>query len=122
MKKNVQNKSSVSVGLVDLKSISPDDLKSLVRDGVSGMTPADRELFYTEMETSLRKTGIDLSSYVIPLGITGRSAEDLTPTEIGHLLRYLRINVPKASPVIVRVLSKYPALFEHEMPGKKLAA
>jgi len=122
MKKNVQNKASVSVGLVDLKSISPDELKSLVRDSVSGMTAAERELFYTEMEASLRKAGMDLASYVIPLGITGRSAEDLTPTEMGHLLRYLRINVPKATGVIARVLSKYPAFTEHEMPGKKLAA
>ena len=122
MKKNLQ-KTSVATGPIDLKTITADELKSVVRDGMFAMTPPEREAFYTEMESSLKKVGLDLIVYVIPLGITGRSAEDLTPTEVGHLLRYLRINEPKASSVITRVLSKFPAFTErHEPAGKRLAA
>ena len=123
MKRNVQNKSSVATGPVDLKSITADELKSIVRDGMFAMNLSEREVFYNELEASLKKIGLDLVSYVIPLGITGRSAEDLTPTEVGHLVRYLRINVPKASSVITRVLTKFPVFLEkHEPAGKKLAA
>ena len=123
MKRNVQNKSSAVAGPVDLKSITADELKGIVRDGMFAMTAPEREAFCEELQASLKKVGLDLVSYVIPLGITGRSAEDLTPTEIGHLLRYLRINVPKASSVILRVLSKFPVFSErHETAGKQLAA
>ena len=123
MKRNVQSKSSVGAVAVDLKSISADELKSIVRDGMFAMSLPEREAFYEELEGSLKKVGLDLVSYVIPLGITGRSVEDLTPTEVGHLLRYLRINVPKASSVILKVLSKFPAFTErHESAGKQLAA
>ncbi len=123
MKRNIQNKSSVAAGTVDLKSITADELKNTVRDGMFAMSLPEREIFYNELEASLKKVGLDLVSYVIPLGITGRSAEDLTPTEVGHLLRYLRINVPKSAPVITRVLSKFPVFLQkHEPAGKKLAA
>jgi hypothetical protein len=45
----------------------------------------------------------------VPLGIPARSVEELTPTEVGHLVRYLKLTVPESIRAIERAVSRYPA-------------
>ena len=51
-------------------------------------------------------------AYLIPLGIPGRSPEDLTPAEVGHLIRFLRMIVPEAMLAVERVTARYGVFAE----------
>lgn len=106
-----------------LTALDPNDLKSVVRDGLVSMTMTDREDFIQALETEMRRANLNMRAYLIPLGIPARSPEDLTPTEVGHLLRFLKINVAQAMPAVERTLSRYNVFAEMTgQPGDKMAA
>lgn len=88
-------------------ALDANDLKAVVRDGLVAMNMAEREEFIGTLETELRRASINMRGYLVPLGIPGRSPEDLTPTEVAHLIRFLRLNVPRAMPAIERALNRY---------------
>src|ERR1700742_5267303 len=83
----------------------PNELKSVIRDGLVSMNMAEREEFIQTLETQKRRANLIKRAYLVPLGIPGRSPEDLTPTEVGHLVRFLKINVPAASSPIEKAIS-----------------
>src|SRR5262245_27596678 len=91
----------------NVSSLDANELKAVVRDGLVEMTIADREDFIGSLETELRRAGLNMRSYLVPLGIPGRSPEDLTPTEVAHLIRFLKLNVPQAMKAVERTLSHY---------------
>lgn len=77
-----------------LESFDPDALKNLVRDGLVSMKMADRGDFIQSLEREMKRANLNMRAYLLPLGIPARSAEDLTPTEVGHLIRFLKMIVP----------------------------
>src|ERR1041384_8676079 len=89
----------------------PNELKSIVRDGLVSMNMAEREDFIQALETEMRRASLNMRAYLVPLGIPGRSPEDLTPTEVGHLIRFLRINVPQATAAVDKTIARY-GIFE----------
>ena len=101
------NGSKIPVG-----EMNPDDLKSVVRDGLVGMTISERETFIKALEIEMRSVGLSIRSYLIPLGIPARTLEELTPTEVGHLVRFLKINVAQALPAIEHALAEYGGFTE----------
>ena len=122
MAKNIKNiETRKQNGKTDVKLVSPDELKSLVRDGLVAMSVSEREGFIKVLETEMRKSGLNMRSYLIPLGIPARTLEELTPTEVGHLVRYLKVNVTQAIPAIERALATYNSFVERR-PGDRLAA
>ena len=119
--KRMQSRSQVSTN--GLNSLDPNELKSLVRDGLVAMNMADREDFIQGLETEMRRTNLNMRAYLIPLGIPGRSPEDLTPTEVGHLIRFLKMNVPQSTPAIERALARFGVFAEKiGQTGDRLAA
>ena len=104
-------------------TIDPNELKAIVRDGLSVMAMPDREEFIQVLETEMKRSHLNLRAYLIPLGIPGRTPEELTPTEVGHLIRFLKINVDQAIKAIERTLSAF-RVFAEAMgePRRKLAA
>lgn len=81
-------------------SVDPDNLKLLVRDGLTVMTIAERESFILALEWELRAAHLSMRSYLVPLGISANSPQDLTPGDVGHLIRFLKISVPGARRVV----------------------
>jgi hypothetical protein len=126
MAKNMQarNQSSRNQGRgSSLGSLDPNEIKSVIRDGLVAMNMADREAFIQALEREMRHAGLNMRSYLIPLGIPGRSPEDLTPTEVGHLVRFLKFNVPQAMSAVQRTVSHFTAFAEKvEQSGHRLAA
>ena len=104
-------------------AVDADELKAVVRDGLVGMNMTEREEFIESLEAELRRAGLNMRGYLVPLGIPGRSTEDLTPTEVAHLIRFLKLNVPPAMTAVERALSRYEN-FSTEDGGKghKIAA
>ena len=106
-----------------VESLDPDDLRSLVRDGLLSMAVTEREDFIQALDIEMRRSNFNMRAYLVPLGISGRCPQDLTPTEVGHLIRYLKMVVPKALPAVERVITRYVAFDRKSaVPGDRLAA
>ena len=105
-----------------LGSLDPDELKSFVRDGLVSMTLTERADFLEDLEVEMRRANLDMRAYLIPLGIPGRSAEDLTPAEVGHLVRFLKMIVPEAILAVERVTARYAVFAEMAHSVGRLAA
>jgi len=84
------------------------------------MNLSEREAVFETLEGEMRLSGLDVRKYLVPLGIPGRKPEDLTPTEIGHLVRYLKINVPKSMPAINKAMSRF-VIFNEKAGGAEKA-
>lgn len=97
----------VDTAAVSWSAIDAGELKEIVRDGLVAMNSAEREEFIRTLEGEMRRAGLNMRAYLIPLGIPGRSPEDLTPTEVAHMIRFLKLNVPQAMRAIERALVRY---------------
>jgi hypothetical protein len=84
-----------------------DDLKSVVRDGLISMKFDARIEFIQELEAEMRRSNLSMRAYLIPLGISASTPEELTPTEVGHLIRFLKIIVPGAMPAVERTMARF---------------
>ncbi|HET9531472.1 MAG TPA: hypothetical protein VFQ92_14035 [Blastocatellia bacterium] len=131
MAKNIHSKNQTAKNQVSRNqmgrpsegSLDPNELKSLIRDGLVAMNMTDREAFIRALEAEMRRINLNMRAYLIPLGIPGRSPEDLTPTEVGHLIRFLKMNVPQAMTAVERAVSSFDIFHQMmEQSGHKLAA
>jgi hypothetical protein len=107
MVKNIQRAKRAT-----LESLDPDELKSFVRNALVTMKLTEREDFIQALEVEMRRANFDMRAYLIPLGIPGRSPEDLTPAEVGHLIRFLKMIVPEAMLAVERVTARYGVFAE----------
>jgi len=108
MAKNIQRVNHAA--RATLESLDPNELKSFVRDWLISMKLTERADFIQALEVEMRHTNLDMRAYLIPLGIPGRSPEDLTPAEVGHLIRFLKMIVPEAMSAVERVTGRYVVL------------
>lgn len=95
-----------------LESLDPDELRSFVRNSLVSMNLTEREDFIQALKVEMRRANLDMRVYLIPLGIPGRNAEDLTPTEVGHLIRFLKMIVPEAMLAVERATARYDVFAE----------
>ena len=103
--------------------LDPDELKNTVREGFGAMDIQERTAFIGELEAEMKRIHLELRAYLVPLGIPGRSPEDLTPTEVGHLVRFLKLNNPQAMHAVERAMSHHSAFSDGGgRAGHKLAA
>ncbi len=107
----------VDTATVSWSAVDASELKEVVRDGLVAMNATEREEFIGTLEAELRRAGLNMRAYLIPLGIPGRSPEDLTPTEVAHMMRFLKLNVPQAMPALERALTRYE-IFSAGIGGK----
>lgn len=91
-----------------IEELDADQLKDSVREMLVLMEPLERKLFIKTLQYEMFRSGLSIGPYLIPLGIPARSAEDLTPGEVGHLMRFFKMNVPAAMPALARVLDECP--------------
>lgn len=94
----------------ELRDLDADKLKESVQGMLVLMEALERRLFIKTLEYEMFRSGLSIRDYLIPLGILATRAEDLTPNEVGHLIRFFRINVPKAMSAVARVLDDCPVL------------
>ena len=126
MTKGIQTRGVQSINRTStsaMVSVDADDLKQLVRDGLASMTMADRETFILALERALGSANLSMRAYLIPLGISASSPEELTPGDVGHLVRFFKINVPRAMRAVDEVIERF-AVFAEEVAksGNLLAA
>lgn len=100
------------------QEVDADELKDSVRAMLIVMGSIERKLFIQTLQYEMTRAGLSIRAYLIPLGIPAKHAEDLTPTEVGHLIRFLRINVPKATSAVVRVLAAWQVTATGRAPDR----
>ncbi len=105
MAKNIETTNRVRG--TTLESLDPDALKNWVRDGLVSLKMPDRGDFIQSLEREMKRVNLNIRAYLIPLGIPARSPEDLTPTEVGHLIRFLKMTAPQAMSAVERVTARY---------------
>ena len=106
----------------DTASREADDVKNTVRDALLLMTWAEQIEFIEALETEMRRENLSITAYLIPLGIPGMRPEELTPTEVGHLVRFLKTHVLQAVTAVERAMTRLlEVLREKEDPGHALA-
>src|SRR5215475_11946823 len=121
MAKNILNRNHTAKAAANLDD--PNDLKMAIRDGLSAMNIQERSAFINDLESEMVRINLDIRSYLVPLGIPGRSPDDLTPTEVGHLVRFLKLNVPQAMRAVERAMARHGAFGSEPRPsGDRLAA
>jgi hypothetical protein len=120
MAKKIQTKTQANKA--NQIQLDPNELKGVIRDGLANMTMSDREEFIRTLEAEMRRISLNVRAYLIPLGIPGRTPEDLTPSEVGHLVRYLKLTVPQAMPAVERAMARYSVFSGKGEPGARLAA
>jgi hypothetical protein len=117
MAKNIQTKrvqGRSESAEVKWSTLDANELKATVRDGLVAMNLTEREEFIGTLEAEMRRAGLNMRAYLVPLGIPGHSPEELTPTEVAHLIRFLKLNVSRAMPAIERALGGYNSFVDHE--------
>src|SRR5215813_9361655 len=119
MAKNILNRNHTAKATANLDD--PNDLKMAVRDGLSVMDIQERSAFINDLESEMVRINLDIRSYLVPLGIPGRSPDDLTPTEVGHLVRFLKLNVPQAMRAVERAMARHGGAFSSPS-GDRIAA
>jgi len=106
----------------DTASREADDVKNTVRDALLLMTWPDQVEFIEALESEMRRANLSVSHYLIPLGIPGMTPEELTPIEVGHLVRFLKLHVRQAMPAVERAMARLEVFREHENFRQPLAA
>jgi len=100
---------------LDLAAVEPDLLRVSVREALSRLSEEDRRAMYVRLLTALKGAGVNIGQHLVLLGIPARTTEELTAAEIATLIRYVRINEPKALAVLTPMLSEpVSAYLEHE--------
>ena len=106
----------------DTASREADDVKDTVRDALSLMSWPEQVEFIEALESEMRRENLSITYYLIPLGIPGMSPEELTPIEVGHLVRFLKIHVRQAMPAVERAMARLEVFREYEKTRQPLAA
>jgi hypothetical protein len=99
-----------------------DAVKNTVRNALLLMSWAEQVEFIKALETEMRRENLSISHYLIPLGIPGMKAEELTPTEVGHLVRFLKMHVRAAMPALERAMARLEVFRQYENSYQPLAA
>jgi hypothetical protein len=74
----------------------PDVLRRVIQNAVSSLGEDQRAAYSRRLITALSELGLDVRAILYLAGVVESEPEDLTPAEIAHLFRYVRLNLPWA--------------------------
>lgn len=88
----------------ELVKADPDYLRDSVRKALISLSMNERSKAATDVLYGLRKAGLGVRECLLMLGSSASTAEELTAPEIAALIRYVRLNEPKAFQSIATLL------------------
>ena len=88
----------------ELVNADPDHLRDFVRNALLSLPIGERSKASTRVLDALRRAGLRVRECLLMLGASASTAEELTAPEIAALIRYVRLNEPKALQSIATLL------------------
>lgn len=110
---------------LDPTQIEPNSLRDRVYKALVSLPIEERASMSDKIIASLKDFRVNVLTGLFMLGIPAKTAEDLTPSDLAKLLRYLRINAPKAVEAIsspLRDLLTIGEAFEKSVGSLRRAA
>ena len=90
--------------------LAADDLRHQVQSAFSTLDEATRQVWRRRLLNGLARHGVQVGSTLFIIGIAAAGFDDLTPSDLGMLLRYIRINQPAAIKSLAGPLAELLAL------------
>jgi hypothetical protein len=81
---------------IDPATMEPGCLREWFLSALAVLPPDEWDEVRDKVLNRLGEAGINLGACMLVLGIPARDPEELTPPELAMLIRYVRINTPKA--------------------------
>ena len=102
--------------LHDPRALAPDDLRNEVQRTLSMLGEEDRETWCRRLLDGLAKAGVHIGATLFMLGTVVSRLDELTPSDMGKLLRYSRINTPKVIEALAGPLTELLVVKEEPPP------
>ena len=87
-------------------ALTPDDLRDQVRITFATLCEPERQQLRQRLLKGLAQAGVHLGSALFKLGIPATTFDDLSPSDLGKLMRYVRIYCPAAREALVDLLGE----------------
>ena|SRR5688572_28546101 len=110
---------------LDPTQIEPNNLRDRIYQALVSLPIEERASVTDKIIGSLKDFRVNVRTGLLMLGIPARTTDDLTPSDMAKLLRYLRINAPKALEAISSPLGDlltYGKAFEKGVGSLRRAA
>src|SRR5262245_30291168 len=104
-----RHSSGREVNTYDPRTATPNELCDAVRGAMVVVSLDDRISIKEKLLSALKGSRLNVGSILLLLGIHADTVEELTPSDVGYLVRYIRINSPDVIPALRRPLAE---LFE----------
>ena len=90
---------------LDPANAEPNKLREAVYKALSQLSEDDRSQMRDSILAQLEASGVNLRQHLLVLGIPARTAAELNSPDIAKLIRYVRMNEPKAMNALAPLLS-----------------
>jgi len=94
---------------------TPNELCDAVRNAIISLPLDSRAPIKERLLSAIQSAKLNVGSILLLLGIHAESVDDLTPSDVAYLVRYIRINSPQALQALSKPLSE---LFEMAGPAQ----
>ncbi|HSB11539.1 MAG TPA: hypothetical protein VLM38_18770 [Blastocatellia bacterium] len=105
----------------DPLTAEPNVLRDRVCKALSLLAEDERSGVRDRILVDLTRAGLNIGQCLLLLGIPARTADELTAPEMATLIRYVRINEPKAMTALVPVLSEMLTLHPAQSRGLRVS-
>jgi hypothetical protein len=109
LKKGSRNKQSSgrdSGNTYDPRTATPNELCDAVRGAMVALTLDERISIKEKLLSALKGSRLNVGSILLLLGIHADTVEELTPSDVGYLVRYIRMNSPDVIMALRRPLTE----------------
>src|SRR5262245_24186360 len=79
---------------IDFAEAEPDRLRDAVRNALLSLSVPERSNVCMRLLAELNKAGLRIRPCLLMLGVSAETVEELTPSEIAALIRYVRLTQP----------------------------
>ncbi len=106
----------------DPVTAEPNALRDGLYQALLKLSPQERTAMRSELLAGLGQAGVNISNCLFALGRAARTIDELTPSDLAYLIRFVRLNSPEALRVIAKPLTKLLAPDDERARTSRLAA
>jgi hypothetical protein len=81
---------------VDVQAIGPDQLRDAVREGLTALTEDESALIRHKLLRAIEASGVNIGGCLFLIGNLVNLPDELTASDLAQLVRYIRLNKPRA--------------------------